>query len=240
MKTRWMGLAAGLAFVMLISGACQKGGEQAKPSAAAPAAQAPVPSTEDEKSFYMIGRALGRTFIGWSLSAREVESLQKGVADSVNEAKPVIDLEAQEPKAQQMAQARVAAAAQVNKTKGRAYMDQAAKEAGAVRTASGMIHVTLKPGTGPSPKKSSTVQVQYEGRFIDGTLFDSSLKRGQPAVFPLDKVIPCWQEGIARMKVGEKARLICPSDLAYRDQGQPPVIPGGATLVFETELLSFK
>jgi len=96
---------------------------------------------------------------------------------------------------------------------------------------------TLKPGDGPSPQATDKVKVNYEGKLTNGTVFDSSYKRGQPAEFGLNQVIKCWTEGVAKMKVGEKARLVCPSDIAYGDHGHPPTIPGGATLVFEIELL---
>jgi FKBP-type peptidyl-prolyl cis-trans isomerase FkpA/FKBP-type peptidyl-prolyl cis-trans isomerase FklB len=81
------------------------------------------------------------------------------------------------------------------------------------------------------------VKVHYHGTLIDGTVFDSSVQRGQPATFPLNGVIPCWTEGVQRMKVGEKSRLVCPSQIAYGDRGAPPKIKPGATLVFEVELL---
>ena len=81
------------------------------------------------------------------------------------------------------------------------------------------------------------MKVHYDGRLPDGTVFDSSRQRGEPAVFPLGGVIRCWTEGVGRMKVGERAVLTCPSDLAYGDRGQPPMIPGGATLIFDVELL---
>ena len=81
------------------------------------------------------------------------------------------------------------------------------------------------------------MKVHYVGRLLDGTEFDSSRKRGQPAEFPLNGVIPCWTEGVGKMKVGEAATLTCPSEIAYGEGGRPPTIPGGATLVFDVELL---
>jgi FKBP-type peptidyl-prolyl cis-trans isomerase len=81
------------------------------------------------------------------------------------------------------------------------------------------------------------VKVHYEGSFIDGTVFDSSLQRGEPIKFPLTQVIKCWTEGLQRMKVGEKAKLVCPPGIAYGDRGRPPQVPPGSTLVFEVELL---
>ena len=117
------------------------------------------------------------------------------------------------------------------------YLDKAAAEPGATRTASGLVYRELKPGTGASPKVTDVVKVHYRGTLVDGTEFDSSYKRNEPADFPLNRVIPCWTEGVQKMKVGGKSQLVCPSSIAYGDRGSPPVIPGGATLVFEVELL---
>lgn len=114
---------------------------------------------------------------------------------------------------------------------------KAAAEPGAVKTASGLVYKELRPGTGASPSPSDTVKVNYRGTLPDGTEFDSSYKRNEPASFPLNRVIPCWTEGVAMMKVGGKAQLTCPAAIAYGDAGSPPVIPGGATLIFEVELL---
>jgi FKBP-type peptidyl-prolyl cis-trans isomerase FkpA len=116
------------------------------------------------------------------------------------------------------------------------YLAKAAAEPGAVKMPSGLIYRELTPGTGDSPKATDTVKVHYRGTLINGTEFDSSYKRNQPAQFQLNGVIKCWTEGVQKMKVGGKSKLTCPSDLAYGDQGRPS-IPGGATLVFEVELL---
>ena len=103
-----------------------------------------------------------------------------------------------------------------------------------------MVYRSTQAGTGATPKPTDTVRVHYRGTLIDGTEFDSSIKRGEPAEFQLSGVIPCWTEGVQRMKVGEKARLVCPPGLAYGERGAPPNIPGGSTLVFEVELLDIK
>ena len=113
-----------------------------------------------------------------------------------------------------------------------------AAQAAPVTTASGLIYDSQVEGTGPSPKATDTVKVHYRGYFPDtGKEFDSSYARKQPIEFPLDGVIPCWTEGVQTMKVGEKARLVCPSKLAYGSRGIPGTIPPDATLVFEVELL---
>ncbi|SFO88728.1 FKBP-type peptidyl-prolyl cis-trans isomerase [Ralstonia sp. NFACC01] len=102
---------------------------------------------------------------------------------------------------------------------------------------SGVIVQTLTKGTGPSPKASDTVKVHYRGTLTDGKEFDSSYKRGQPISFPLNRVIPCWTEGVQKMQVGGKAKLTCPATTAYGERGVPGTIPPNSTLNFEVELL---
>ena len=116
----------------------------------------------------------------------------------------------------------------------------AAKEADAKVTESGLVIRMLKKGTGAQPNASSTVKVHYKGTFPDGKEFDSSYKRGEPIEFPLSGVIKCWTEGVALMKVGGKAKLTCPSSIAYGARGAGGVIPPNATLVFEVELLGVR
>jgi FKBP-type peptidyl-prolyl cis-trans isomerase FkpA len=137
-----------------------------------------------------------------------------------------------------------APAAQPALEKSHAELEQAAKEPGAQRfhvvspRGEGDIVVkTLTAGTGQSPKATDTVKVNYRGTLADGTEFDSSYKRGQPATFPLNRVVPCWTEGLQHMKVGEKAKITCSSETAYGSHGAGGVIPPNATLTFEVELL---
>ncbi len=113
----------------------------------------------------------------------------------------------------------------------------AAREAGAVVTASGLVYRSLREGKGAHPKTEETVKVHYRGTLPDGKEFDSSYARGQPAQFPLNRVIKCWIEGVQRMQVGGKAKLTCPPGIAYGERGAGAVIPPNATLHFEVELL---
>ncbi len=117
-----------------------------------------------------------------------------------------------------------------------AALAAAAKEPGAVVTASGLVFKSIKDGTGESPKATDKVKVNYRGSFVDGTKFDASADHGGAISFPLNRVIACWTEGVQKLKVGGKAKLTCPSAIAYGPNGMGP-IPGGATLVFEVELL---
>lgn len=119
-----------------------------------------------------------------------------------------------------------------------ALLTAAAKEADAVTTASGLVYRSLKTGTGASPAATDTVKVHYRGTLANGTEFDSSYKRNEPAAFPLNRVIPCWTEGVQRMKTGGKAKLTCPASIAYGESGAGGVIPPNATLTFEVELLA--
>ena len=112
----------------------------------------------------------------------------------------------------------------------------AAKEKGAQVTASGLVYLSLKEGSGSQPKADEVVKVHYRGTFPGGKEFDSSYSRGEPTSFPLNRVIPCWTEGVQLMKVGGKARLTCPASIAYGSRGAGP-IPPNATLQFEIELL---
>jgi FKBP-type peptidyl-prolyl cis-trans isomerase FkpA len=192
--------------------------------------------TDDEKTLYTLGLSVGQSLQVFSLTPAELELVKQGLTDAVTGAKPQVDMQEYMPKLNEMAKARQGAQAGVEKKKGEEYAAKAAKEKGAVKLESGLVYKDLKVGTGESPKATDKVKVHYRGTLIDGTEFDSSYKRNEPATFPLNGVIPCWTEGVAKMKVGGKAKLVCPAAIAYGDRGRPS-IPGGATLLFEVELL---
>lgn len=182
---------------------------------------------------------MSRQLSSFALSDSEVEIVKRAVSDA-HAGTPAVDLEEWGPKIGDLALSRETKGAENEKVKGKEYADKAAGEKGAVRTPSGLVYRELKAGSGRSPAATDEVQVHYQGTLIDGKEFDSSYKRKEPATFPLNRVIPCWTEGVQRMKIGAKAQLVCPSDIAYGDSGRPPEIPGGSTLVFEVELLAIR
>jgi len=208
------------------------------PSASAPPAS-PALETDDQKTLYALGLLLGKNLKPFALKPEELAFVKAGITDAVTEAKPQVEIDAYGPKVNLLAQQRAAFAAEGEKKKGQGFADEVAKQTGATKTASGIVMRTITPGTGDSPSPTDVVKVQYEGKLIDGTIFDSSIKRGQPAEFPLTGVVPCWTEALQKMKKGEKTQIVCPSSLAYGDRGSPPVIAPGATLSFEVELLDF-
>ena len=199
-----------------------------------------TPKTEEQKAFYALGAHLNKQLSVFDLSPEEFKYVQQGMADSAAGKKLAVEPEDQLRKLGELAQARMERATEKQKELSRAYLEKAAAEQGAQKTDSGLIYTELKAGTGEQPGASDIVKVHYVGKLIDGTEFDSSLKRGEPVDLPLNQVFPCWAEGVRMMKVGGKAKLVCPSDIAYGDRGRPPVVPGGATLVFEVELLGTK
>jgi len=195
------------------------------------------PKSEEEKTFYALGLAISQNLAAFGLSEAELEMVKAGLTDGVLGNPRKVDLPAYAPKLQELQRTRAAVVAAAEKKAGEAFLAKAAAEKGAIKTPSGVVVTMLRPGTGVSPKASDTVKVHYHGTLTDGTVFDSSVQRGEPATFPLNQVIRCWTEGLQQMKVGAKARLVCPSDTAYGDRGAPPRIKPGATLVFEVELL---
>jgi FKBP-type peptidyl-prolyl cis-trans isomerase FkpA len=209
-------------------------------SACADAAKKPkeeAPMTPEQKALHSLGVLMSQNVASFQLTAEEAEFVKRGLGDGITGKVKPEDVQGEIPKLQELERTRVTAKNEKLAADGTAYFDKASKEAGVTKTTSGMLIKHTQEGTGASPKAADQVKVHYEGRLIDGKVFDSSVQRGEPATFPLNGVIPCWTEGVQAMKVGGKAQLTCPPDLAYGPEGRPPTIPPQATLVFDVELL---
>lgn len=236
-------LTASLAVVLLSSAggvapaaAAAASGSSTAKSGAAAATQA-APASDDDRALYAIGVLISRNLEILSLTPAELKIVQQGLVDGTNH-HPVLDAEAYQPQVQALQRTRLAAIDEKQKAAGQAYLDKAAALPGAQRTASGLVYIPVTEGTGAMPDRTDRVSVTYEGKLIDGTVFDSSAKHGgQPVQMSVGAIIPCWTEALQLMKAGGKARLVCPSSLAYGDRGAPPTIMPGATLDFTVELL---
>ena len=203
---------------------------------AGPRAVAAELTTDEQKTLYALGVAISQNLAAFSLNESELEIVKSGLSDGILKQPLKVDMQIYGAKIQQMAQARLALAAEQEKKAGAEFLAKAAAEPGAEKTESGAIVTMIKQGAGPTPTATDKVTVHYQGTLIDGTVFDSSIKRGEPVTFPLTGVIKCWTEGLQRVKVGGKARLVCPASVAYGDRGSPPLIKPAATLIFEVDL----
>jgi FKBP-type peptidyl-prolyl cis-trans isomerase FkpA/FKBP-type peptidyl-prolyl cis-trans isomerase FklB len=200
-------------------------------------AAAPEPTTDEQKTLYALGLAVNQSLSNFSLSEAEFEIVKSGITDGFLKRPPKVDLQAFGLKISELQQARALVIAEAEKKAGAAFLAKAAAESGAKKTESGAILKTIKEGSGAIPKVTDMVKVHYQGTLIDGTVFDNSTKLGEPAMMRVNEMSKCWVEGMQQIKVGSKSKLVCPSSLAYRDKGLPPLIKPGATLVFEIELI---
>ena len=200
-------------------------------------AATPEPTTDEQKTLYALGLAINQSLSNFSLSEPEFDLVKSGITDGFFKRPAKVDLQAFGLKIQQLQQARASVIAEAEKKAGAAFLAKVAAEPGAKKTESGAILKTIKEGNGATPKVTDMVKVHYQGTLIDGTVFDSSAKQGEPAMLRVNEMSKCWVEGMQQIKVGGKSKLVCPSSLAYRDKGLPPLIKPGATLVFEIELL---
>jgi FKBP-type peptidyl-prolyl cis-trans isomerase FkpA len=207
---------------------------------AAPAAAAgPELTTEDQKAIYALGLNIAQSLTSFTLTPAEIDLVISGLRDGLANT-PKVDVVQYGQKLKEIVQRRTAAAADAEKKEAEGFLEKLAKEKGAEKTASGLIFIPVKAGSGSKPKATDTVKVHYKGTLRDGSVFDSSIERNEPAKFPLNRVIPCWTEGLQKMEVGAKAKLVCPASIAYGDRGAPPKIKPGAVLLFEVELLSIE
>jgi FKBP-type peptidyl-prolyl cis-trans isomerase FkpA len=228
-----------LAFAFPASAAAPDGGVPA--AKAEPEKPVGYLKTADDKALYALGYSFGKNIQVFDLSKSEMEIVRKALTEGMNDQKPLIPLETYGQKLTELANSRRGKAAEKKAAKEKPFLDAAAKEKGAEVLASGVVYISERDGTGAVPKSTDEVKVNYRGRLTNGTEFDSSYKRNQPLSFQLDKVIPCWTEGVQKMKVGGKARLVCPAKAGYGERGELRAgIAPGAVLDFEVELLETK
>ncbi len=195
------------------------------------------PQTEKQKTLYAIGQTVARQLAVFALSPDEFASVLQGLTDA-QEGKPAaVEVSAYTVKVQELARERRKALGAKLAPLGETALAKAAQEPGAVKSPSGVVYRSLREGSGAQPGVSDTVRVHYRGRLANGREFDSSFKRGKPLDVKLSAVIPCWTEGVQKMKVGGQATLVCPATLAYGEQGAGELIPPQATLLFDIDLL---
>jgi FKBP-type peptidyl-prolyl cis-trans isomerase len=211
---------------------------QATASADQPAAAAD-PQTDEQKTIYALGVAISSNIGQFNLTADELAFVAAGLRDGALGNTLKVDMQTFGPRIQFLADERASAAAGAEKTAADTWLAEQAALPNAERSPSGVVFISMTEGTGENPSATSTVRVHYHGTLRDGTVFDSSVDRGEPISFPLNGVIPCWTEAVQKIKVGGKAKLVCPSDTAYGDSGSGS-IPPGAALAFEVELLAIE
>lgn len=197
----------------------------------------PDPASEDDKTLYTMGYLLGKRAQQIGMTPEEATIAARGFYDAAASKDAVVKTDEYGQKIAALTAKRMTDRSNVEKEKAKPFLEASAKEEGASTSESGLIFRTLTAGSGANPAVTDRVRVHYKGTLQDGKEFDSSYTKGKPAEFALNRVVKCWQEGIPKMKVGEKAKLVCPSAIGYGERGNPPDIPGGAALVFEVELL---
>lgn len=197
----------------------------------------PALDTEEKKTFYALGYMVARNLGPFQLTAEDLAVVEKGIRDGVQGNEPKVDLAKHVPLLDALAKRRTANAAQEEIAAGQMFLEQEAAKPGAMKLDSGVLYFETLAGTGATPAATDKVKVHYHGTLRDGTVFDSSVDRGAPTEFPLSGVITCFRDGIMKMKVGGKSRLVCPPDAAYGDRGSGQFIRPGATILFDVELL---
>lgn len=191
----------------------------------------------DGKLLYALGVIMSSGIDNFQLSESEFAQVSAGLADGYRHRADVSQAMAYDPQLQVLRRARVQAMTEREKKAGRAYLTAVAASHGATKTASGLVYVPVAEGGGAKPSFYDTVRMNYVGKLVDGSEFDSSAARGEPATIILSDVMRCFTEGLQLMRVGGKARIVCPPELAYGDRGSSPKVRPGATLEFDVELL---
>ncbi|MCQ2208663.1 MAG: FKBP-type peptidyl-prolyl cis-trans isomerase [Paludibacteraceae bacterium] len=189
------------------------------------------------KISYALGLSMATNLKASGFENLDLDQFMKGMSDTINQKPTEMTLdEAKKILSDHFAKMQQEAD-EHNKKAGEAFLNENKKKAGVITTASGLQYEVITEGKGVKPAATDMVRCHYEGRLIDGTVFDSSFRRNQPADFPVNQVIPGWVEALQLMPVGSKWRLYIPSDLAYGEQGAGDVIGPNMTLIFDVELL---
>jgi FKBP-type peptidyl-prolyl cis-trans isomerase FkpA/FKBP-type peptidyl-prolyl cis-trans isomerase FklB len=199
-------------------------------------AQPEVDAAEEARTLYALGVLISRNLEDFQLTPEEFERVQSGLNDGFNHRAKQVDLAVDTPKVQALRRVRMARTMDKRLKDGQAFVEKAAALPGARKTPSGLVMVPIKPGKGASPTADDAVLVRYQGKLVDGTVFDAA--QGEPVKFALHAVVPCWSEALPLMKIGEKSRIVCPPNLAYGLHGAPPKIASQSTLDFEVELVA--
>ncbi|MFF7863444.1 FKBP-type peptidyl-prolyl cis-trans isomerase [Pseudomonas monteilii] len=224
-------LAAAVALVGLVLAGCDQ------------QASSPELKTPAEKASYGIGLNMGKSLAQEGMEDLDSKAVALGIEDAVGKKEQRIkDEELVEAftALQKRAEERLAKASEEAASAGKKFLEENAKKPGVVTTASGLQYEVVKKADGPQPKPTDVVTVHYEGKLIDGKVFDSSVERGSPIDLPVSGVIPGWVEGLQLMHVGEKYKLFIPAELAYGAQSPSPLIPANSVLVFDLELIAIK
>ena len=193
-----------------------------------------------DKISYALGLSMGQNLMGSGVEKLNYQDLAAGIEDVLTHAQPKITYQEAQQVLNQFFQELEAKVAGAAKAEGEKFLAENAKREGVKVTASGLQYEILEPSLGQKPKATDTVRVHYEGTLIDGTVFDSSYKRGESISFPLNGVIKGWTEGLQLMSIGSKYKFFIPYQLAYGERGAGASIPPYAALIFTVELLGIE
>lgn len=230
----WASVGVVITLLSVVVVAC--GQHEDKPSSTL-GAERGIPATDDARALYSIGFESARSLVSLNLTANEVEDLVAGLRDGALSLPPRVKLETQADNVRAFMTARRQSDEAGETRRSQDFLASAAAEAGAQGYPSGLVYREIQAGRGQPAEAGDSVRVHYRGTLADGSVFDSSHESGLPAQFPLSRVIPCWTEGIQKMREGSKGILSCPAALAYGDHGLPPRVKPGAAVAFEIELL---
>ena len=237
MNFKNLSIMAALVFSALACTTTKKTTTSAAPT---PAIEKKLISNELDSISYAMGINIAKNIKGQGLDSVNTEAFAKGISDVMNDDSLLLDVEQSQTMLSDYFQKLYNAKLEANAAAGKKFLEENKAKEGVKTTDSGLQYIVVKEGNGPKPKVSDRVKVHYHGTLIDGTVFDSSVDRGEPIAFAVNGVIPGWTEALQLMSVGSKYKLFIPSDIAYGERGAPPVIGPNSTLIFDVELLEIE